>query len=317
MFTLSPLKSLASLFPNDVETARTRRRFASLPVLAVSALLLAACGGGGGGGGGGGDGGGDNDPPPTGDTLEPTLASIQENIFTPICTQCHTGASAPQGLRLEAGMSYGMLVNVASAEVPELMRVEPGNPDDSYIIHKLEGTQAVGDRMPLGGPYLSTAQIGVIRQWITDGALEGDAGDPGDGGDMPDYKVAALTGAWPVPDSKLAAPPRDILLIADGELDTSLLHDGSVQILKLDERDPSTAEPVAMKNVRMEITSLAPTVIRLTAPADAWKPGRYEVRVHGDGAFAVADRAGKLIDGNADGEAGGDFSMRFDIEVPR
>jgi hypothetical protein len=45
-----------------------------------------------------------------------------------------------------------MLVNVASAEVPALLRVNPGNPDASYIVQKLQGNNAVGARMPFGGP---------------------------------------------------------------------------------------------------------------------------------------------------------------------
>ena len=73
---------------------------------------------------------------------------IQDTVFTPICTHCHIGANAPQGLRLDAANSYAMLVNVASAEVPGLLRVIPGNPDQSYLVQKIQGTAAVGGRMP-------------------------------------------------------------------------------------------------------------------------------------------------------------------------
>jgi hypothetical protein len=66
--------------------------------------------------------------------------------------------------------SFAALVNVASIEVPNLDRVAPGNPDNSYLIHKIEGTAAVGVRMPQGGPFLNQATIDMIRQWITDGA---------------------------------------------------------------------------------------------------------------------------------------------------
>ncbi len=119
-------------------------------------VALAACGGGGGG----------MAPAP----LEPTLASIQSNVFTPVCTGCHAGANAPVGLRLEQGTSFAMLVNVPSAQVPALRRVAPGDPGNSYLIQKLEGTAAVGARMPLGGAALPQATINVIRQWITNGA---------------------------------------------------------------------------------------------------------------------------------------------------
>lgn len=107
---------------------------------------------------------------PTG-PLEPTLSSIQAHIFTPICTQCHAGASAPQGLSLEAGLSWGNLVSVPSEEVPELLRVKPLDPDSSYLVHKLEGAPGIsGGRMPLGLPPLSQDEIAAVRGWIAAGA---------------------------------------------------------------------------------------------------------------------------------------------------
>lgn len=101
-----------------------------------------------------------------------TLAELQQNIFGAICTNCHTGANAPRGLRLDSeDNSYAFLVNQAADEIPDLMRVNPGNPDLSYIIKKLEGaSDIVGGRMPLGGPYLSETQIKQVRDWITNGA---------------------------------------------------------------------------------------------------------------------------------------------------
>ena len=35
---------------------------------------------------------------------------------------------------------------------------------------KIEGTAAVGSRMPLGGPFLSQAESDQIRAWIQAGA---------------------------------------------------------------------------------------------------------------------------------------------------
>ncbi len=61
-------------------------------------------------------------------------------------------------------------------EVPALFRVEPGNPDDSYLIRKLEGgPDIVGFQMPpteLGEAHLPQEEIDVIRQWITEGAQD-------------------------------------------------------------------------------------------------------------------------------------------------
>lgn len=142
-----------------------RRRMAP----ALAALALAACGGGSGEGldatGRPGNGGGSG-------ALTATFSSIQANVFTPRCTGCHAGSGAPAGLRLDATNSYALLVGVASAEVPSLQRVNPGRPDDSYLVQKLDGRAAVGVRMPFGGPYLDDATIAVVRQWIAAGAAQ-------------------------------------------------------------------------------------------------------------------------------------------------
>jgi Ca2+-binding RTX toxin-like protein len=93
-----------------------------------------------------------------------------QSIFDARCISCHIGGGAPQQLRLDAANSYSLLVNVASHEVPSLLRVEPGNPDDSYLVQKVEGTAAVGSRMPLNSTPLTEEQIALIRRWISEGA---------------------------------------------------------------------------------------------------------------------------------------------------
>jgi hypothetical protein len=136
--------------------------------LAAWVPILAACGGGSGEGL-------DSNGRPIGEVgtagpLEATFESIQAHVFTPICTACHAGGSAPQGLRLDEANSYAMLVGVPSVEAPSIDRVKPGDPDDSYVVQKIEGHAAVGARMPFGGPYLDDTTIATIRQWITLGA---------------------------------------------------------------------------------------------------------------------------------------------------
>lgn len=131
--------------------------------MASLVLVLAGCGSGG---------GMDNNtatrPPIQG--LQPTLASIQDNVFTPICTACHTGGGAPQGLQLDAGVSASRLISVPVPRNTSLTRVIPGDPDHSFLINKLEGTQTIGERMPLNQTPLDPSTIAVIRQWIANGA---------------------------------------------------------------------------------------------------------------------------------------------------
>lgn len=63
----------------------------------------------------------------------------------------------------------GIMANSAACGT----RVMAGNPDGSFLIAKLDGTQdttACGQRMPIGVP-LSADQIALFRTWITNGAL--------------------------------------------------------------------------------------------------------------------------------------------------
>ena len=114
--------------------------------------------------------------------LTPTFSSIQRDIFEaadssgrPACSACHNpngGAFRQVGLDLSsAASSYDSLVGVASREKPALTRVAAGDPENSYLLHKLEGrTDIIGGRMPNRGPYLSEGQLAIVRRWIQLGA---------------------------------------------------------------------------------------------------------------------------------------------------
>jgi hypothetical protein len=91
---------------------------------------------------------------------------------------CHGGSSPMQGLNLTSASSYSNLFDVAATEVPALKRVRAFRPDSSYLVHKIQGTQATvggsGVRMPEGcttnNSCLSNATINLIRDWILQGA---------------------------------------------------------------------------------------------------------------------------------------------------
>jgi hypothetical protein len=110
--------------------------------------------------------------------LEATFSSIQRDILNasdssgrPACTTCHNGNPFVPG-NFTAGTAYAALVGARSFEKPGLFRVAPGDPDNSYMVHKLEGgPNIIGERMPRGGgPFLSSGQMLVIRRWIAQGA---------------------------------------------------------------------------------------------------------------------------------------------------
>ncbi|MEW6363580.1 MAG: hypothetical protein AB1714_02955 [Acidobacteriota bacterium] len=140
----------------------------SLGLFAVCSVIIACAGSGVGLDENG------NPPGPGGGlpvAFDPTFANIQQQVFTPICTACHAGAGAPQGLMLDEAHSYDMLRNVPSAEKPDLYRVLPGDPNSSYLVRKLEGgPDIVGAQMPLGRTPLSQPTINAIRVWIAKGA---------------------------------------------------------------------------------------------------------------------------------------------------
>ena len=114
--------------------------------------------------------------------LSPTFSSIQRDIFTSsdssgrsACNSCHTTAGGrvpPVGMDLGGPNAYTQLVNVASTQKPGAIRVIPGDPENSYLIHKLDGRSGiVGLRMPRNGPpFLTDGQIRVIKRWIENGA---------------------------------------------------------------------------------------------------------------------------------------------------
>ncbi len=109
--------------------------------------------------------------------IDPTLSSIQANIFDLNCTfsGCHVGGSPnlPGAMNLSAGQARANIVNVRSVENAALNRVTPGDPDNSYLVWKIEGRpEIVGERMPRGRDPLPPEAITAIRQWIADGAQD-------------------------------------------------------------------------------------------------------------------------------------------------
>jgi hypothetical protein len=197
--------------------------------------------------------------------LSADFDSIQSHIFTPICSVCHAGGSAPEGLRLDAANSYNLLVGVPSTEVPSVLRVKPGDPDNSYIIQKLEGHAAVGAQMPFGGPYLSTETIAFIRQWITDGAQPAATAAPA--------AALAITTSAPAANDVLGAAPPQVMVGFNAALDATRIDPESARIERLTPDEPAPLAPVA---ARVALLPVNPRALLLW-PAAPLPPGNYRV----------------------------------------
>ncbi len=116
-------------------------------------------------------------PPPV--VVQPTLASLQANIFNLKCAvaACHTAGITPgiAPFSLQSGLTYSSLVYASSAYGnPRMLRVKPNDAMNSSLYLKVLGDPAVGGpsaRMPAGLGPMSTTEINAIRDWINAGAL--------------------------------------------------------------------------------------------------------------------------------------------------
>lgn len=200
--------------------------------------------------------------------LTADFASIQSHIFTPICTACHAGGGAPQGLRLDSTNSYALLVGVPSTEVSSILRVKPGDPDNSYLIQKLEGHAAIGARMPFGGPYLDQATIDVVRQWIRDGALRGTAAAASAG-------ALSVRTVSPMTQEVRSDAQAPLVVGLSEELDQTRLDVGS---LRLELVDRVTGVAIAELPVRLAVPAGNPATVLVT-PAAPLANGSYRLSV--------------------------------------
>ena len=113
-------------------------------------------------------------------TTEPMpvdYATQIQPIFNTWCT-CHlqggSGEMVAPTLTLNEEFSHQELVGTASTAVPSMARIEPGDPDASYLWHKIHDSQESvgggGTEMP-PGDMLPDGEMELIEHWIRGGAL--------------------------------------------------------------------------------------------------------------------------------------------------
>ena len=271
--------------------------------------------GGSGGSGGTGGTGGTGGSGGTGSTggsggaigFGPNFSEIQADLFTTTCATsgCHSGASPDGGLNLEAANSYMNLVGVASSQEPGIQRVVPNDPDNSYLVQKLEGTAASGAQMPPSGE-LDAADIATVRQWIIDGALDDrtPASTP--------IKVSSLSFT---PGSTLTSAPTQITVEFDREVDASTVNTTTFVL------EDSGGVAVAGTAVSVPAANRRSAVMDLSGATLA--DGTYRVILRGSGASFIMDLDANALDGEFSGgfpsgndTAGGDFIAQFTLDTP-
>lgn len=105
------------------------------------------------------------------------FSALTASIFVPRCatSACHSGSPPANGVpvSLDAEVAWAQLVGVPAIGAPGIAVVEPGDPEASYLVHKLRGTGSqVGGTDALMPPdgQLDEAEILAIEAWIADGA---------------------------------------------------------------------------------------------------------------------------------------------------
>ena len=96
--------------------------------------------------------------------LAPSFADDILPIFQESCVRCHGEVDESGFPYTEAGLSLMTYEDVMNGSEFGSV-IEPGNPDDSYLLTQVEN----GD-MPDEGEPLTAEQIALIREWIEAGA---------------------------------------------------------------------------------------------------------------------------------------------------
>ena len=251
-------------------------------------------------------------PPPPGTGFNPVFSAVQANVFNPSClgSNCHSGGSPQAGLNLEATNSYAMLYQIPSSQNAGVQRVNPGFPDQSYLIQKLENIGGVGLMPP--GAAISQPFIDSVRQWITDGALD-------------DTVVVTnpirVTSIFPAPGAMLGVAPAQILAGFDADLDVSTVN---MLTFMLD----ASVDGIFDNGNDMQIAAVGtgitvggnPRSAMFDLTGAALADDTYRIRLLGNGANVIMDTNANVLDGepiaplpSGDGTAGGDFSSTFTL----
>jgi hypothetical protein len=243
-----------------------------IAITLLLALVLGACNGSLDAGGSGVDAGADDDPLAVPEDTEPgTLDDLHRTIIAERCSGqpglCHNGQFEPN-LSTPA-LTYAYMVNRPALEDPAALRVEPGNPDASFLVDKLRDRN-VSTQMPLGADPLSEDEIAAIEAWIQAGALREPGAEPAPVLNNPPHEPEI--GIYDLGGDRLDSPGGYSVPV------------GSTIVIRHSVRDFETSDPdmafavvvlttaqgdLVLRPSEQQDPHLAPTSYELTAPMGA------------------------------------------------
>jgi hypothetical protein len=270
----------------------------------ITLLLLAFLAGCGAGDGAGLDQNGqpiDGQPDPTPapepdpQELQATLESIQDNVLTPICTQCHIGNNAPLGLRMDdLETSIANLIDVDSATNPQFKRINPGQTaEQSFLFLKIIGDPQAGNQMPLGQTPLDNDTIEVFRNWIESGA-------PIDNQQLV------------VAQAKVTRTPKpqqiSVELHFSQNISPSSLQAGDIQII-----ETSNFAKKTLNSDTFELKWKGEKQLNLTGLNFNPDSESLTIRLNQNNLSSVFSQSGVWLDGDRDGIPGGEFNHEHQL----
>lgn len=145
--------------------------------LLCSLAALIGCAGGGDGMMMGGEGAAGSGAGSTVAGVNANALSFERDVQPKITEACNCHQSTPvlmAPFSLKVGEAYGNLVGTPSIQLPTMQRVKPGSLNESYLWHKINGTQLEVGGSGMIMPYtlpLRTDEIDLFGRWIASGAL--------------------------------------------------------------------------------------------------------------------------------------------------
>ncbi len=250
-------------------------------------------------------------PPPAGASFGPVFSEIQAGLFDGCAAACHSGASPPGSLDLSANASFMMLVGMPSSADPNVDRVDPGQPETSYLVQKLEGVN--GDPAHPSGSEVPQPDIDSIRGWIADGAIDDTAAPPA----VP-VQVSSMS---PAPGTTLSAAPDTLTVGFTKNLDSSTVNSMTLELVGAGgDGEFTNGNEVTVSATTITVPAANPRTAVFDLTGTALGDDTYRFIVRGNGGSVVLDTDGLVLDGEflggfptGNGAGGGDFVATFTV----